>query len=296
MLITEEQFSDLVFDLPSEYRELGKLIMQKLRKGDVEVPIFPSIATQVMQLANTPESGAGELAALIQTDPMLAGHVMRVANSPLYTPNASMVSLQQAIARLGMTIICEISLTVALNSKLFNAPGYEQRLSDISLRGVCTALWAKEIARQAQVNVEAAFLCGLLHNIGRAAFLQVFADTVSASGVKTDEAYERALEDTLQSTFGKEISEIWEMPEVVCATAGCDSEYAKPLEDGHKYQQQVATVHAASIFADMSLNDSEPESLFEDGALKDLNLYQDQIEALLAKSEFIVATVKAHQS
>ncbi|WP_197466470.1 HDOD domain-containing protein, partial [Oleiphilus sp. HI0080] len=194
-MITEDQKTELVFELSADLRELGKHVVVRLSKGDIDVPLFPAIATEVMRLANSPESDAASLADLIQSDPNLAGHVMRVANSALYTPKASMVSLQQAIARLGMNLICEISLGVALNAKLFNAPGYENRLSDISQHGFCSALWSKEIARASQENVESAFLCGLLHGIGRAAFLQMFSDMAVMNGIKLDANKVRELED-----------------------------------------------------------------------------------------------------
>lgn len=124
-MITEEQQDDAIFELSTDLREVGKQVLKLLRKGAVDVPLFPKIATDVMRLAKSPDSDAATLADLIQRDTMLAGHVIRVANSPLYTPNASMVSLQQAIARLGLNAICEISLGIALNAKLFNAPKFE---------------------------------------------------------------------------------------------------------------------------------------------------------------------------
>ncbi|KZX74824.1 hypothetical protein A3715_08670 [Oleiphilus sp. HI0009] len=108
-MITEEQQDDAIFELSADLREVGKQILKLLRKGAVDVPLFPKIATDVMRLAKSPDTDAATLADLIQRHTTLAGHVIRVANSPLYTPNASMVSLQQAIARLGLNAICEIS-------------------------------------------------------------------------------------------------------------------------------------------------------------------------------------------
>ena len=291
-MITEEQKSELVFELSADLRELGKQILQVLSKGKAEVPLFPASATEVMRLANSPDSDAAALADLIQSDPYLAGHVMRVANSPLYTPKASMVSLQQAIARLGMNLICDISLSIALNAKLFNAPGYESRLSQISQHGFCAALWAKEIARIAQQNVETAFLCGLLHGIGRAAFLQMYSDVAAMNGLKLPAEKILEIEDVLHPVFGQEINQIWEMPKVVCVT----SLYSNDYKSCEQFRVQAAIVYASALFATASLNGDELEPLMTNEVFQELNLYQDQIEGLAEKSDVIVAAVRAHQA
>lgn len=290
-MITEEQKTELVFELSADLRELGKQVVQRLSKGEVDVPLFPSIATEVMRLANSPDSDAAALSELIQSDPNLAGHVMRVANSALYTPKASMVSLQQAIARLGMNLICEISLGVALNAKLFNAPGYESRLSDISQHGFCSALWSKEVARAAHENVESAFLCGLLHGIGRAAFLQMFSDMAVINGIKLDAEKVRELEDVLHPLFGQEINQAWEMPKVVCLTSFYSNDYASC----EPYRQQAAIVNAGARLATASLADAKLDPVFKNKVFTDLNLYQDQLHSLAEKRDEIVAAVRAHQ-
>lgn len=290
-MITDEQKKELVFELSADLRELGKQVVQRLSKGEVDVPLFPNVATDVMRLANSPDSNASELAGLIQSDPNLAGHVMRVANSPLYTAKASMVSLQQAIARLGMNLICEVSLSVALNAKLFNAPGYERRLSDISQHGFCSALWSKEIARAAHENVESAFLCGLLHGIGRAAFLQVFSDMAISNGIKLDSDKVRELENVLHPLFGQEINQAWEMPNVVCLTSFHANDYA----GCEQYRQQAAIVNAGARLASASLEGMDMDTAIDAPVFHELNLYQEQLQELVEKQDQIVAAVKAHQ-
>lgn len=290
-MITDEQKNELVFELSSDLRELGKQVVHRLSKGEVDVPLFPAVATEVMRLANSPDSDAARLAGLIQSDPNLAGHLMRVANSALYTPKASMVSLQQAIARLGMNLICEISLGVALNAKLFNAPGYESRLSDISQHGFCSALWSKEIARASHENVEAAFLCGLLHGIGRAAFLQMFSDMAVMNGIKLDKEQVRELEDVLHPLFGQEINQAWDMPKVVCLTSFYSNDYAACDE----YPQQAAIVSAGARLASASLEGANLEAVSTAQVFQNLNLYQDQLQELTERRDQIVAAVKAHK-
>lgn len=290
-MISEEQQSNVIFELPVDLREVGKQLLSRFKKGALDVPLFPAIATEVMRLANSDDSDAAALAALIQTDPTLAGHVIRVANSPLYTPKASMISLQQAIARLGMRTICEISLSIALNTKLFNAPGFESRLSEISQHGFASALWAKEIARSAHMNVEASFLCGLLHGIGRAAFLQAYSDLSVMMKLNLEAAEVRSLEDALNPLFGQEINLAWEMPDVVCSAATYGNNYS----ECEKHRMQCAVVNAASMMASLSLDGASLDEVLSQDVFGELNLYQDGLHALVENRDQIIAAVRTQQ-
>jgi HD-like signal output (HDOD) protein len=288
-LIQEETLDEAIFALASDTREIGKLLLARLKKQQVDVPLLPTVATDVMRLANSERSDAAELANLIQSDLALAGHVMRIANSAVYTPNASMVSLQQAIARLGMNLICEISLSAALNSKLFNAPGYEARLGEISQHAFCAAMWSKEVARQAQGNVESAFLCGLLHNIGRPALLQTLSEESVKSGLKVTEEQAKELEDILHQYFGQYITSNWEMPSIVCFT----TRYSNDYPACKKHQDSAATVYAGALLAQASLVGDDLSSLAQDDVFGVLNLYSDQVSALFEMRDAIVSTVRA---
>lgn len=289
-MIQEETLDEAIFALSSDTRDLGKLLIARLKKQQVDVPLLPTVATDVMRLANSENSDAAELANLIQGDLALAGHVMRIANSPLYTPNASMVSLQQAIARLGMNLICEISLSAALNSKLFNAPGYEARLSEIGQAAFCTAMWSKEVARQAQGNVESAFMCGLLHSIGRPALLQTLSEESVKSGLKVSPEQAKELEDSLHQYFGQYITKAWEMPSIVCFT----TRYATDYSACKQHQAPAAVVYAGALLARTSLANEDLASIAQNDVFVALNLYTDQVSALFAMRDGIISAVRAN--
>ena len=133
-------------------------LKELLDTGNIVVPILPECAQQVMTLTQDPESDAEQLANIIQRDPSLGGHVMRIANSAAYTPNSNLVSIQQAITRLGMSEISQIAISIALNGKTFTAHGFDHEITAIWQEALATALWSKEISRAIRNNVEAAFM------------------------------------------------------------------------------------------------------------------------------------------
>lgn len=271
--------------------EVASLLEQQLLSHHVDVPILPDVASRVLHMSDDPDSDAAQLAKLIQSDQALAGHVMRIANSAAYTPNASMVSLQQAVARLGMNLITEIALAASLNTKLFRAPGYEERIAEIWAHALCSALWGKEIARVAKQNVEASFLCGLLHSMGRPAVLQCVSDLEQNQEAILPPDECRKLEDFYHVPFGVEIAEKWEMPTLVCEAVG---HYLDYNQAEHK-QDQAMVVYAANRAALATLWPDEYswDDLKEDEVFAHLNLYQDEIEQIWAQQDRVIEALEA---
>ena len=110
-----------------ERAEVGALVSEevraRVRAGSWRVPLLPQVASQVVALAASPVADASRLSALIHRDPSLAGQVLRIANSAAYAPRMPIVSLQQAVARLGLTVINEIAFAASVQSGIFKVPG-----------------------------------------------------------------------------------------------------------------------------------------------------------------------------
>lgn len=231
--------------------ELEALLNQAIAEGFVEVPILPEVANKAFMLANDNTSDASQMAKLIESDPSLAGHVMRIANSVAYTPMATLVSLQQAIARLGMMTISEIAIAAVLGAKLFNTPGYEAYVEANWRQSLATSLWAKEIGRYCNVNVEVAFLAGLIHSMGRPAILQTLIDLAAQHDLPLDAAILHELEDKYWLSVSQMVVIRWQMPTLVIETIqhlATSSAETVPA-------RIAAIVDAANLFAKAMLAD-----------------------------------------
>lgn len=269
----------------SPLEEFEESLRLAIVEGFVEVPMLPEVANRALALAQDPESDASTMARLIQGDQSLAGHVMRIANSVAYTPLSNLVSLQQAIARLGMNVISEITLAAVLSAKLFNTPGYESYVGDVWRQALATSLWSKEIARHCRSNVEVAFLAGLLHSIGRPAILQTILDLSKQQdfALTSDQVHE--LEDKYSQQVSEAVVTRWKMPELVVASVRGLREPDNSTAAG----KVAAVVVAGSSFADFMLEPQrmEQEALYSLPVLAALNLYQDEVESLLGQTETI---------
>ena len=278
-------------ELSPQGQELATSLESLVGERKIEVPMLPEVASRVLALSNDPDSDAAQLATLIQGDQALAGHVMRIANSAAYTPNASMVSLQQAIARLGMGVITEISLVASLNSKMFNAPNFKGRIAEIWAHALCTALWGKEVARTSKRNVEASFLCGLLHSIGRPVVLQSISDYAQENQLSISNEEALVLEQLFHVAFGVVVVEKWGMPTIVQESVRHYQYYA---ESKHSVEQAMVINAAAQLASEMLTSvESDYDEVLSGTVFADLNLYEDDIETLKLKEETIISGLEA---
>jgi len=264
-------------------------LTQCLQNESLEVPVLPEAAQNVIALTQDPDSNAEDIAKIIQSDPTLGGHVMRIANSAAYTPNSNLVSIQQAIARLGMIEISTIALSTSMNSKIFKAPGYEQHIKAIWQHALASAFWSKETARAMRSNVEAAFLCGLLHSIGRPVILQSIAD-INHDAKALDEEVLAGIYQQFEYGFSNTVAERWGLPELVKDTIG----YRANFEENSPSAELAATVHFGSrLAAQMLAENMQLDDLLNVPELGLVNLYPDQIETLLTKEPTVKSNMQA---
>ena len=260
-------------------------LKQLINRGDIDVPMLPEVANRALLLAQNPESDATEMAKLIQSDQSLAGHVMRIANSVAYTPLSNLVSLQQAVARLGMTIISEIALSAAIGAKMFNTPGYGDYVAGVWKHALATSLWSKEVARHCRSNVEVAFLAGLLHSIGRPAVLQTIIELAKKKNISLTTEEVHQLENSYCQQVSQAVVNKWQMPALVVEAVCAYTDYNSALTAG----AQATHVVVGARFATQMLTPDklDKETLFALPVLSKLNLYQDDVEKIYEQTESV---------
>ncbi len=141
-------------------KELEQAIMSA---GDL--PTIPVVAMKVMQLIESENATAEELAKVVASDPAVAARVLKISNSSFYGCQRQIQSLSMAIVVLGFSTLK--SLVVAASVKQVYKPFglTEQMLWEHSFGA---GLAARIIASSTRLaNEEEAFLAGLFHDIGK---------------------------------------------------------------------------------------------------------------------------------
>ncbi len=285
--------------------ELRSAVADRVGGGQIDLPLLPQVASQVVMLAGNPHADAAQLSQLIHRDPALAGQVLRIANSPTYMPRMPIVSLQQAVARMGLNAVTEIAFVASVQSGTFKVPGYEPELKQLWRHAIASALFAKEIARIRRSNVEAAFLCGLLHAVGKPALLQVVADvekTLAKARPASDKngsvVYAQivrgglpALMDECHTVVGLRIGKSWALPGPVISAIAT---YACYEQVPGFTQEAVVTCLADRLATDLiQPGRFDEESLRDHVVFSHLNLYPDDVTGLRAKRAKVAETVDA---
>ncbi len=130
-----------------------------------ELPIMPPVATEVMRMAEDPDTDLSSIAELIARDASLAVRVLKIANSSFYATPREVETLQQAIVLLGYSTLR--SMVVAASMKeVFARFGLAERL--LWEHAVAAAAAASTLAEEVGgMNREEIFLAGLLHDVGK---------------------------------------------------------------------------------------------------------------------------------
>jgi putative nucleotidyltransferase with HDIG domain len=271
---------------------LRALLERRFADEGLELPLLPDTAAQVLSLCNEETCDARSLAALIERDQSLAGHVLRVSNSAAWAPKEPIVSLQQAVSRLGTSNLCEIAIAVSLEGRVFRVPGHQVRIREMWMHSAAAAVYAKEVARRLRRNVESAFLCGLLHDVGKPIVLQVLLDSVRT---KTDAPVPAPLLEAAMDEFHAEVGARmalrWSLPAWAARAIAGHHDYASQEE--HREEAMVA--HLADLLSHWALDSKLREDDFERElpVLDDLGLYEEDLDALLEKRGGVLEVAEA---
>jgi HD-like signal output (HDOD) protein len=243
---------------------------------------LPRVCAQLAELTAQQAIDAVQLARLIQSDPALAGEVMRVANSPALRPRAAVVSLQQAVSWLGVAEVRNIAMAVMLRGEVFVAPGHEPESEELWREAWLAGLWAKEIARERRKHVESAFLAALMHRTGAALALKILSRFEIEQRTVMEVRTFADLVVEFEAPFGRLLMNNWSLPSDVQDGA---SDWRNYRNSSHS--DLAGTVNAAHLLATHTMY---PQLLSEDLVIEDpvfeqLGVFPDDRRAMLTKRD-----------
>ena len=258
------------------------LLQAEIESQSLRLPPLPGVAAQVLAINVDGNDGAAELAKLIQQDQSLASNVMRIVNSPSFRGATEIVALQQAIARLGMSRIREMALSVSLKAVLEQQGPYDVLVQQGWQRALGTALWAREVARLCRKNVENAYLSGLLHNIGAPVVLHRLGALEGDDAVTLADAGQLA--DRYLQKAGLMLIKSWQLPTLLARYVALQGDFNAAGDDADLIACVAAGVALATAAESNTLR---LEEIVAQPAIGFLNLYPDDAKVLLDLGESI---------
>lgn len=135
--------------------------------------MLPALAVEVIRLAQNPEVAPAQITQVASKDPVLAANVVRMANSAASASAVTITSLSEAVVRVGTQAVRQMVTATCLTSKLRNPKIYGAHGRDLVDHCIGTAYLAWLVADRVDGDSDEAFLCGLLHDIGKFVMLKL---------------------------------------------------------------------------------------------------------------------------
>jgi HD-like signal output (HDOD) protein len=271
------------------------LLEQHIAGNKLAIPTLPTVAVKVVRNGTKNSANAHLLAEIIHTDPALAKYVLHIASSAAKRPSMPITSLQHAIAWLGLDDVANIAFTLALQGKMLHVEGQHRKARRLWRHSLASALWARQLSSMLGRETGLCYLCGLLHNIGRAVALGAIHEVAERAGLHLAANEYDCLIGIFQREVGARVISAWGLPPPVPAVVAHWDCYASA--GAVSWESNV--INVAHKLADFTLH--EPcmltrELLTLDLGYRDLGLAAQDADPLFDSSAQINAELDRYLS
>lgn len=175
--------------------------------------MLPTVALKVMELSRRPDIDFDAVLAVLEGDPMLAGRVLAIAQSAMYSGRSPIASLRQALVRLGIKTLRNVVLEAALNLRVFRVAGFEPLMERLRRHSSYTAHLTALVAKYCKLDPDTAFICGLLHDVGMAAAVMAVGEDLKGRALPVEDLC--TILDSVHAQASGLLAGVWKLaPEV----------------------------------------------------------------------------------
>ncbi len=268
---------------------------------ELEIPSIPLVLIKIIQALDQDSSSAKQLEELIMHDPALSARILRLANSAFYSFRARVKTISHAITLLGINLVTSLAIGINIFDTFTKGAKSESALINQLWTHSCgVGVLARKIwmqKRSHQKETEFAFLCGLLHDLGKVVLFKsypgkygpIFAAKKTESEMNIS-GYEEESFGVDHAVVGEMLSKQWGFPKelagvirkhhdpseagnpMVAAVMLADH-LAKELEIGYDGDHGLnASVDIAEILSKSSISESEWDQLKEFASQECVNI------------------------
>jgi HD-like signal output (HDOD) protein len=254
---------------------------------------LPDVAADVMSLCQQSSTDALRIEKSVTRDPFISAQIVTVANSPMFSPRMPIVSVRDAIVRIGLSNVNDIVMMVVTSSTMFRIRGFDEHVTKVTARFPATALASRLIASALHLPMESAFTAGLLHDIGDLVLLDRCVKTGKVRAQMLQEpVFYGVIMDALHAyhaKVGAAVCTAWKLPSSTVEAASHHHDYKL---GGHHFSANL--VAAADSFAD-AMGIGVPLKHIIDPAetvFRDLGLKGEQVTATLVQFSKLLPSVR----
>jgi putative nucleotidyltransferase with HDIG domain len=215
--------------------QLEAIVTNRLASDKLAIPAIPAAAAKCLRLLKTDDFSTKALTAMLEQDPVLAARVVRVGSSAAYAGAGSEpVTITSAVVRMGTqrlrSLVVEASTQALFESRDRRIAGSFKELLEHSLAVAILARDLAAVSGQSDV-AETAYLCGLLHDIGKVVVASLMLEAEKMIGQSRPGQTWVGSDDWLSTidrchrAVGVRLCEKWGLPEGVTHAVRDCAEY-----------------------------------------------------------------------
>jgi diguanylate cyclase (GGDEF)-like protein len=253
----------LVYSVSGSDNMDENIAFEEIIKKTDKLPTLPGIALKIMDAMRQEEPNLDEITKLIASDPSLSVEVLKCINSPFYSLQAKITSVNHAVSMMGFNTVKYLALSFSL-VKNFKPEGpfsfdYNSFWKDSLIGAASARALAADVLPEFS---EDAFFLGLLHNLGILTLVRCLPKQYSlvikemqTSGCSYHEAEDLMLGFN-HMAIGRHLIESWGLPELLYLPIGFHHQPEKLSTEPHEIKILTQILHLSSLFIDL-FNDAD---------------------------------------
>jgi HD-like signal output (HDOD) protein len=244
---------------------------------------LPDVAAEVLEMCGRSGGDATRIERSLTRDPFISAQVVSIANSVMFAPRMPILSVRDAIVRIGLDAVRDVVIMVVANSTMFRVRGFERQIDIFRRRMLASASAARCLAKAVRAESEYGFLAGLLHDIGELILLERCAQDDLITPLLWDDPFEGGLVreriHAHHTAVGSTLCRAWKLPTGVIDAAQFHHDY----KSGGKNHLAAHLVAASDVLCDYILPGVAPPETpaTEQPVVLELGLNAAQIKNVL---------------
>ena len=221
---------------------------ERVRSEIERLGALPTVVTNILRIADDPNSDVDDLAHEVEQDPVLAARLYKLANSSYYARATAVTTIAEAVRMLGFSTIRNLTLAASAG-KIVNREFSGYQFAELGLwqHSVAVALVVQPLAKRVGLPKEIEgelLLAGLLHDAGKLALDGAIAEAEPETDRISLEIETAAVGHT-HAEVGLWIAEKWKLPP---HAAEVIAQHHDPDPDA-EYAGHSAAIHVADYLA-----------------------------------------------
>ena len=218
-----------------------------------ELPTLPSIYAEVLSELSKENYSLARIGDLINSDVGLSTTILKVINSEYFVLKREISSVKQAVTLLGSEIIKGLILTAnvtreaTVDEQIFSLENWQTH--SLMCGMFCSAI--AEYENMSKEDIESAYVCGLLHDVGRIVLALQFPDkykrslAISNATMRELDEVEKEVIGASHSAVGAYLLGLWGLPDTVVEAVATHHSPAQYTNIGEKFAN---ILHHADLF------------------------------------------------